>query len=161
MMPSMRRLGRPILLRPAKTNRRQTKPQARRPAKRQVRRPVTPATCLCGLPCCLSAAVQPSAQRLSSERKSITDNRTEPHAAAIGNGGRRSLFADRTILQLFPQLIGRLQSRVSGDLPRRPDARHQDPAAVLEVEEVQDELVLAEDGVEQGGQGGAAYQEQG
>ena len=29
---------------------------------------------LCGLPCCLSAAVQPLAQRLSAERKSTTDN---------------------------------------------------------------------------------------
>ena len=48
-----------------------------------------------------------------------------------------------------------------GDLPRCPDARHQHPAAVLEVEKVQDELVLAKDGVEQGGQGRAADQEQG
>ena len=32
------------------------------------------ATLLCGLPCCLSAAVQPLAQRLSAERKSTTDN---------------------------------------------------------------------------------------
>ena len=29
---------------------------------------------------------------------------------------------------------------MSGDLPWCPDARHQHPAAVLEVEEVQDEL---------------------
>lgn len=71
------------------------------------------------------------------------------------------MVALNRLLQPFPQLIRRLQPRVSGDLTRCPDARHQDPAAVPEVEEVQDELVLAEDGVEQGGQGGAAYQEQG
>ena len=40
----------------------------------RVPRPVTQATLLCGLLCCLSAAVQPLAQRLSAKRKSITDN---------------------------------------------------------------------------------------
>ena len=37
------------------------------------------------------AAVQPSVQRLSAERKRITDNKTV-YMAAIGNGSRRNLF---------------------------------------------------------------------
>ena len=39
------------------------------------RRPATQATLCYGLPCCLSAAALPSAQRLSAERKSTTDNK--------------------------------------------------------------------------------------
>ena len=71
------------------------------------------------------------------------------------------MVALNRLLQPFPQLIRRLQPRMPGNLPRCADARHQHAAAVLEVEKVQDELVLAEDGLEQGGQGRSAHQEQG